>query len=223
MADKKEFSVRQLVGQVRQGRASEVPLFDLVRMVEHLVGTMDQPGAKPSAARQSKTLSAQIQTEFEAIASSIAQARKDLSEFQPGQVNSHHIPEAGRELQAIVEATENATHSIMESAEKMLELDASTLEDHQTAVSDEVMKIFEACSFQDITGQRVSKIVETLEEIDKRVGRITQKLGLAQNAPAPEEKEEESERDRRKRELILNGPAMAGEGVAQDDIDAMFN
>lgn len=213
-------SVRQLIGQVRKGRASEVPLFDLVRMVEHLVETMGPPEINPGKGAKTKTLSEQIYTEFAAIASSIAQARKELSEFQPGHVNSQHIPDAGRELQAIVEATESATHMIMESAETLLELDTPDIEKHRAAVADEAMKIFEACSFQDITGQRVSKIVETLEDIDQRVDCITKKLGLTAVTPTAEKPE--SDREKRKRELILNGPALTGQGVGQDDIDAMF-
>ncbi|MHA1546760.1 MAG: protein phosphatase CheZ [Alphaproteobacteria bacterium] len=221
MAKPKAVSVRQLVGQVRKGNANDVPLFDLVRMVEHLVEDLDRSDDSPSAKSARKSLSDQIQAEFAAIASSIAQARKDLSEFKPGDVNSQHIPAAGRELQAIVEATENATHMIMEAAENLLELETTDIDKHKEAVANEAMKIFEACSFQDITGQRVSKIVETLEYIDQRVDRITKKLGLEQGPPASAQ--EETTREKRKRELILNGPAMEGEGVAQDDIDAMFN
>ncbi len=83
------------------------------------------------------------------------------------------------------------------------------------------MVIFEACSFQDLTGQRISKVVETLEHIEARVSRFAAAIG-AKDDPKGNTKEEEK-RKKRKEDLLLNGPAKTGEGVSQDDVDALLN
>ena len=84
------------------------------------------------------------------------------------------------------------------------------------ALTIEVTKIYEACSFQDITGQRIKKVVDTLTHIEQRLERFASVMGV-------EDAElEETLEDKRKRENLLNGPALNGPEVAQDDIDALF-
>ncbi len=82
-----------------------------------------------------------------------------------------------------------------------------------------MITIFEACTFQDITGQRISKVVSTLNFIDERVSAFVDKLRLPEGEGISTE---ETEEERRKRELILHGPQHAGEGVSQSDVDAML-
>jgi chemotaxis protein CheZ len=79
-----------------------------------------------------------------------------------------------------------------------------------------MMRIFEACSFQDLTGQRVTKVISTLRHIEDRVTKFADALGVKDSAQA------ESAEDARKRELLLNGPAANGPATSQDDIDALF-
>jgi len=60
----------------------------------------------------------------------------------------------------------------MSAAEAMLASDATDLATYKAMVEQEAMKIFEACSFQDITGQRVTKVVTVLRQIEDRVGKL---------------------------------------------------
>ena len=136
--------------------------------------------------------------------------------MRPNDLSQERIPTAGAELDAIVQDTEFATHNIMDTAEAILALDPSDSEAYKAAVDGEVFKIFEYCSFQDITGQRVSKIVSVLQQIEERVTKLAQTLGV-------EDKEVElSEREKRARDLMLHGPAIGGPEVKQDAIDSMF-
>ena len=50
--------------------------------------------------------------------------------------------------------------------------DASDPAAYKALVDEKMMIIFEACSFQDITGQRIAKVVETLQHIEQRVARF---------------------------------------------------
>ena len=160
--------------------------------------------------------------EFSIIAGYIAKAKEEIREMRPHDISQERIPTAGAELEAITRDTETATHSIMNSAEAMMGFsigqfggDANA---YKAAIDDEVMKIFEACSFQDITGQRVSKVVNVLKQIEERVGKLANTLGVEDSDP-----QEMTPEERRRHELLLNGPAIGGPETKQDAIDAMFD
>jgi len=156
--------------------------------------------------------------EFRVIAGYIAKAKEEIREMRPHDISHDRIPTAGAELEAITRDTETATHTIMNSAEAMMGADISDPAAYKALVDDEVMKIFEACSFQDITGQRVSKVVNVLKQIEERVGRLANTLGVEDGFPM-----ELSEDEKRRRDLLLNGPAIGGPETKQDAIDAMFD
>jgi len=155
--------------------------------------------------------------EFRIIAGYIAKAKEEIRQMRPHDISQERIPTAGAELEAITRDTETATHSIMNSAEAIMGADISDPKAYKALVDDEVMKIFEACSFQDITGQRVSKVVGVLKQIEERVGRLATTLGIEDSDPS-----DLSEDEIRRRDLLLNGPAIGGPETKQDAIDAMF-
>jgi chemotaxis protein CheZ len=79
--------------------------------------------------------------------------------------------------------------------------------------------VFEACSFQDITGQRVGRVAKSITFVEERVEMLKQLLGaqeLAEVEVVPGE--EISEED-----ALLNGPQLDGEGLSQDNIDGLFD
>jgi len=156
--------------------------------------------------------------EFRIIAGYIAKAKEEIREMRPHDISHERIPTAGAELEAITRDTEAATHTIMNCAEAIMGADISDPAAYKAQVDDEVMKIFEACSFQDITGQRVSKVVNVLKQIEERVGRLANTLGVDDGLPAEITPEEQ-----RRRDLLLSGPAIGGPETKQDAIDAMFD
>ena len=160
---------------------------------------------------------AKIRNELKRISSIIDQTRDDIRVLGTGDLSQEKIPRAGQELDAVVQATESATHSIMEAAEEILGADASNHDDYQAFVTERVMTIFEACSFQDITGQRVGKVVQTLETIEERINAIASTFGLSHHGDSCND-----DRTDRQKSQLLNGPALSGEGVGQDDIDNLF-
>lgn len=155
--------------------------------------------------------------DFRGIAADIARARQEIRDIRPHDIARNGLPGAGAELAAITGDTEVATNAIMTAAEAIIYMDAST-PDLKAAVDDKVMAIFEACAFQDITGQRVSKIVKVLERIEERINHLTESLGI-EDAESPGEMAAE---EKRRHDLLLNGPALAGPETRQDEIDALF-
>lgn len=158
------------------------------------------------------------------ISEKIVSTKQDILSVQS--IDPDRLPEAGLQLEEVVSATENATNIIMEQAELILSAEANDLNTYQSLVTDAVTQIFEACSFQDITGQRITKVVDTLNYIEKRIGHINQTIGLAYQ----QAREEKTEADIRREELLLHGPATETEKeaeqsnvISQDDIDALFD
>lgn len=155
------------------------------------------------------------------LAQIIDSLKKDISLQRPEHVKNSHIPEATDELDAVVTATAEATHTIMTVCEEIQDVVSASDEKTQMAINDKVMQIFEACSFQDITGQRIKKVISTLAVIEKKIDRIMDTLGDKVGVKVSEEKLEKviSVEDEKS---LLNGPQLAGKAISQDDIDKLL-
>ena len=116
------------------------------------------------------TKEATLLREVEELGRTIAIAKSEIAALRVDDITDHDIPFATDELDAIVEHTAHATHAILESCEMLDEVSASVSGDAATKLQDAVTRIYEACSFQDITGQRITKVVTTLKD-DRRQGR----------------------------------------------------
>lgn len=167
-----------------------------------------------------ESMDATTYRELRDIANYIETMKSEIGVFQVNDLKESRIPAAGEELDAIVKATEEATNTIMESAEALMAADAKDPKAYQALVNDHVMRIFEACSFQDITGQRVAKVVETLQMIEARVGRFAEAVNAKDVAGFLDE--QEAARAKRKEKLLLNGPQLAGNAIDQKKVDDMF-
>ena len=204
-------SLAEIVDYIKAAH-SEVTLTDIMHLAQLMAKSLDGVF---------KNFDENLYSEFQAIAGAIDHMKEEMGALQANDLTNSRIPTAGRELDEVVKATENATHTIMESAENIMSADPTDHDGYVASVNDNVMQIFEACSFQDITGQRISKVVETLQFIDNRVSRLVEKLRLKDGEV--ELTEEEKERERRRNEEICHGPQLTGEGVDQKEVDALLN
>ncbi|MEO5373334.1 MAG: protein phosphatase CheZ [Alphaproteobacteria bacterium] len=166
-----------------------------------------------------------LYTELEQLADYIRDIKAEIAALRPDEIQEHYLPSAADELDAIVEATENATNSILAAAEAI----ESVAADVDPAIADRLTEvttsIYEACTFQDITGQRIGKVVKALKVIQGRVETLVNAFGseidqirqktdaekAAAGPTAPSEKD------------LLNGPQLSGAAKSQDDIDALFS
>ena len=212
MANIKQENVARVIDFLEQNkeRDGEVSLTDVMHLAEVMSGSMHD---------FLSTVQPTVTDELRAIGKEIARMKVEISQLRANDMTGNKIPDAGRELDAIVEATEDATNTIMEAAEEIMGADSSDPAAYQELVSNKMISIFEACTFQDITGQRISKVVTTLNYIDERVSSFIEHLRIPGDLDA---EFEETEEERRQRELILHGPQHSGEGVSQDDIDSML-
>ena len=108
----------------------------------------------------------------------------------------------------------------MGCAEAVMSAGTDDVEAFKAFVEEKMLVIFEACSFQDITGQRIAKVVETLEHIEMRVSRFAAAVH-AKDLGGYLSEVEQARAERRKR-LLLNGPPREGEGIGQTDVDRLL-
>lgn len=155
------------------------------------------------------------------LAKIIDDLKKQISSHGPQYVKNTHIPEATDELDAVVAATAEATNTIMAQCEKIDTVGAGLDEASREALTGCVTQIYEACSFQDITGQRIKKVISTLRVIEERVDSIVDTLGdkvglKISDAQLVKEVSVEDEKS------LLNGPQMPDKAITQDDIDKLL-
>ena len=145
-------------------------------------------------ARTLSAAEAALLTEIEDLAATVASTRAEIAAMGADDITASHIPSATDELEAIVG--------------RMDREDAQTLQDAVT-------RIYEACSFQDITGQRITKIVAALQAIERKVAHIISVFspggpgGRASRAPSASDS-------------LLNGPQLPDAAMGQSDIHALL-
>lgn len=201
--------IELLVNNLRKNNANNLSLADIASVTEILIATMQS---------FFRNIDTSIYRECRALSEYISNARSEIAALQPGDLEDTQIPRAGMELDAIVQATEEATNTIMQSAEDIMGADPSDFDAYQATVNDAVMNIFEACSFQDITGQRISKVVHTLSHIESRVLELRDLMGVTAEDIAQAQGEDTRTED----EKLLSGPALEGEGIDQSAVDNLM-
>jgi len=208
MADASHFE--RLVDFLRQKREN-VTFHDIIELAEV---------AAQSLQSFFHAMDARVYGELREIARYIESMRHTIGMLQVNELKDSRIPSAGQELGAIVKSTEQATNTIMECAEAVMAADASDPAAYKELVDAKMMVIFEACSFQDITGQRIAKVVETLEHIETRVARFADVI--QQKDLDGFLNEHERSRAERKKSLMLNGPQLEGRGNGQNAVDQLL-
>lgn len=168
-----------------------------------------------------------LKTEMESIQEAISRTKQEIASLHVSGFKGEDMSRVTDELDAVVAGTENATEGILAAVEKIDE-DANNLVAHlkgdQQAmaadIQEQVLAIYEACNFQDLTGQRITKVVNVLRFIEDRVNRMMEIWG-GMDAFATIEADESLRRVGDA--ALLNGPALpSAEKASQDDIDALF-
>jgi chemotaxis protein CheZ len=172
-----------------------------------------------------------LKVELDLIHDAIAKTKQEIALLHGRSFNGDEMAKVTGELGAVVGGTEEATQQILEAAEaideaassiaktKSLDLQARFSQD----IQERVVTIYESCNFQDLTGQRISKVMTTMRFIENHINVMMDIWGgvdaIKKHAPAV------IVDDRVGDARLLNGPkGLDDEGHAsQNDIDAMFN
>jgi chemotaxis protein CheZ len=180
--------------------------------------------------RKELSEAAKLKVEIDAMYEAIAQTKKEIATLhQTTGSEGEEMTRVTNELDAVVSGTEGATENILSAAE-FIDETANTLsarlkgQDAELAgdIQDKVVQIFEACNFQDLTGQRITKVVGTLRFVEDRIMKMMDIWGGIESFKEIEaEQRAAAEGD----DALLNGPSLhSDQDVAtQDDIDALFS
>ena len=201
--------IRESLKSVKAADLKDPQLIEVLRLAQQLTDTMQMFFG---------SLDRSIHDEFISIANYIARTRDEIAQLRPNDIREQRIPIAGAELEAVVTDTEKATEAIMSEAEELMAAKPDDLAAYKAEVDAAMFRIIENCSFQDLSGQRVSKVVTSLKHIENRVARFASTMGV-HDADATEEERAEAERQNR---LHLNGPAQGGPETKQDDVDSLM-
>jgi chemotaxis regulatin CheY-phosphate phosphatase CheZ len=227
LTDEDYFLIEDAIAANARGRAflrmrdqrSRVIATDEVKRMMRSLATNVKKAAAPE-----KDGSAHIRIlrqELQEMSVYIQQTRSEVAALRPDDSGNNRIMAATGELDAIVTATERATSDILNSAENVLALVARLPRTPDTAtlcgeIEAQATEILTTCSFQDITGQRTTKVVNTLHYLEKRVNSMIEIWGT-DGMPAIQGQEMG---DMRPDAHLLNGPSI--NGVSQDDVDALL-
>lgn len=195
-----------------QAQAKAVDRQGIAEIVQNVLDTLQGDLTKREIA---------VHKDLEALAELIQQAKRDIAALRPEDIKREHIPQATDELDAVVAATEKATEAILDAAERIEEIARGLDGEQAKALADSATRIYEACNFQDITGQRVSKVVATLRQIEDRVGELVAAVGGesgAANADRPRDPAATKQADE-----LLHGPQLPANAISQEDVDAFFS
>src|SRR5258705_2464384 len=171
-----------------------------------------------------------LKVEIDLIQDAINRTKREIAVLHGKSFDGHEMAKVNGELGAVVGGTEQATQQILEATEAIDQAATAfakvTSPDQQKLLSEEiqerVVSIFEACNFQDLTGQRISKVMNTMKFIEQHIYEMMNIWGgidaiKAHATPTVDTREGDAR--------LLNGPKMEGDvgHASQDDIDAMFN
>ena len=171
-----------------------------------------------------------LKVELDLIHDAISRTKHEIAVLHGKSFNGEEMAKVNGELGAVVGGTEQATQQILEATEAIDQaataLSKNVTPDQQKLLSEEIQErviaIFEACNFQDLTGQRISKVMQTMKFIEQHINEMMNIWGgvdaIKAHTPAIVDNREGDAR-------LLNGPKLDGDAghASQDDIDAMFN
>lgn len=155
-----------------------------------------------------------LYSELEQLAQYIQRAKREIADVKPNDIRERHIPMATDELDAVVAATAEATGTILDEAETVQKLAAALPPPTGDKIGAAVTRIYEACNFQDITGQRITKVVKTLKYIETKIDALLAAFGETVVGKQALLKPPDED--------FVSGPQLPKAANSQDEIDAIL-
>ncbi len=215
---------------------------EIINALAALRAALDQGSAAPPQqalphGREQIAQAHEFKRELDLIHEAIRRTKQDIGGFERTTFIGPQMARVGRELDAVIAGTEQATQSILKSAEDIDQI-ANTLASMLKGsyelglvqdLRDHVVKIFEASNFQDLTGQRIGKVITTLKFIEDHINRMQDIWASIEGAvppvPAGSAHPPANAHLGAPDVNLLNGPKLAGDSghASQADIDILFS
>ena len=220
-------------GEAPAVAASDPRIGEILEAVRALRGSMNPPEQVMRDAIDSCRKDIQevftLRSELDGMKDAITSTKLEIATLHRSDSEGKGMRRVAGELDAVVEATERATTTILNAIED-IETHASCIKAAKKggnadaeAILERTVAMYEACNFQDLTGQRIGKIVGVLKFVEERLDRM---IGLwggldafkgLDGMPAPDAVDPDRS--------LLNGPKLDEDPghVDQTDIDALFD
>ncbi len=151
---------------------------------------------------------------LEHLSEYIRSTRNEIFALRGTQSAGLSLNSATDELSEIVNETARATNEIMDAAESVERLAANAPADIAAGLQGAAMRIYEASAFQDITGQRIGKAVQALQQIERNISALVNACCADAGAGPADTRQGDA--------ALLNGPQLAGLANDQSDIDRLL-
>ena len=172
-----------------------------------------------------------VMAEIHALNDHIATTKQEVAALKPSDDATSTVTIATQELEEVVKATETAANTILENVEQMDAINAEMRKNVSSGDPDGMlpdidrldnisMELLTACSFQDVTGQRINKVVNSLNYIEARLQKMIE-IWQVEHGTADAQAIVFAEGDARPDKDMLHGPQ--NDGMNQDGIDALFD
>lgn len=225
---KKEYlAFEELVASTSEGRAflrqrdstARVIAAEKVRrLMQEIMPHLGQSNSSASAVTHVRILRKELQE----ISAHIMQTRNEISSLRPDDAGNSSLVLATSELDAIVSSTERATYDILNGTERIQAAAGKLPDTPEIApiakeINSQAIEIMTACSFQDLTGQRISKVVNALRYIETRINAMIDIWGVDETSKVDASKAGDTRPDAH----LLNGPQK--DAADQNQIDSLFD
>ena len=172
-----------------------------------------------------------LQSEIYNLIHYIDRLRKEIAGIAQQKNSQTRFEGMADRLDAIIGSTAEATDTILGSMEDIDGLveklrahpDAKQIDALCDKINEQTTVAMEACSFQDLTGQRVSKVIGSLRFVEERVNAMAELCGREKIESLSQGMEYQGEVDQEDDGVALEGPQRSGDAISQDDIDALFS
>lgn len=215
MGAKKAIQDKNISKEQDSDTASIAVLTDMVRSLSEKMDAMDK-----LFRRRFDEISMEVNATAQQMDMAEGETRRQFSDILEtlGAISYHGDGSSpvntGVELEAVIEDTEEAANTILDAADRIAEAIQSnedwTNETSREAALDkikqDVQEILLACTFQDLTGQRIRNTLESLHMIENRLSGTLNRLGIEVHTDP----------------LAIDRRTAKGQLVSQQDIDALF-
>lgn len=182
--------------------------------------TAEDAGAIVSQLMQTRNDIA-LQQEIARMIQDIEDAKSEIMALSSNaQTNKQAISDASLHLDTVIKSTEEATNSFMDAASAIQELAIGIGGQKEEDIKAVCMRIYEACNFQDLSTQRINKVIKLIKTLEAHILNLHTLFAIQTDAEKPHANGEITlPKDDRE---LLNGPQLPQNAISQDDVDALF-
>ncbi len=206
-------SVTERVEEIKEQNGERILLDDVKSVIDGLIdGIVAQAGAENQ----------QMVGELREVLDFVVRAKQEFMSIGPRTLSSKKIPDASDELNAILGATEEAAGQIMDAADNIGELAGAVNGPAGEKLQEISTGLYEASAFQDICGQRITKVMGILKFLEGRLTTLAENLGDSHLEEDDETVKYDKDGLAVDPDKLLHGPQLEAEAISQDDVDALF-